>query len=51
MKKEYLVPEMEVVKLQMNQHLLDGSLPQGQGEMSADQADAPSWFGGNDEDW
>ena len=42
MKKTYINPEMEIVKMKIQQHLLDGSVVEGPGyggEGSADEAE------------
>ena len=57
MKKEYINPEIEVVRLTMNQHLLDGSpLDQTEDEapVSGESYDALSsgfFDNGGSEDW
>ena len=51
MKKEYINPEMEIIKIQ-TMSVLAQSLGQGQGEKPADDADASRWFdNGGSEDW
>ena len=56
MKKEYINPEMEVVRLTMNQHLLEGSDPDvvvnTGGSVDAGSVGASEWFdNGGSEDW
>jgi len=39
--KEYMAPEMEVIKLQIHQHLLEGSIPDEVPGDGGDGADVP----------
>ena len=54
-KKEYINPEIEIVKLEMHQVLSSTSNPDvtidQSGSVDADKVEAPSWFGGDDQDW
>lgn len=57
-KKYYDAPQMEIVNIQISQHLLDGSpntetLGQGEGTLGAGDSDASMWFDNGDsgEDW
>jgi hypothetical protein len=56
-KKYYDAPQMEIVNIQVGQHLLDGSpvdeLLRGNGGMDAGSSDASSFFdnGDNSENW
>lgn len=49
MKKTYIIPEMEIVKLNACQQLLSGSnIDMGSGDVDPDIADAPEFFGDDD---
>lgn len=56
-KKYYDSPQMEIVNIQIGQHLLDGSpveeLGRGSGTKKGDDSDASLFFdnGGNSENW
>ena len=53
MKKEYINPEMEIVNIQITQQMLAGSIDTvNPGEtVTPGTEDAPSFFGGDSEDW
>lgn len=55
MKKEYINPVMEVVMLQSNNAILAGSDPQPVDENATSHDgvydEAPTFFGGSNEDW
>ena len=51
MKKTYINPNMEVVKLQMHQHLLDGSLTVTFGSGTKTGGDACGHENDDDFDW
>mgnify|MGYP006916043712 CR=1 FL=1 len=53
-KKYYDSPQLEIVNIQIGQHLLDGSqLGRGSGGKKGDDSDASLFFdnGGNSENW
>lgn len=52
MKKKYITPDMEMVNIQISQHMLTGSLDKGTGGKSANESDASFWYDEEDgEDW
>lgn len=50
MKKNYMTPDMEIVKIQTGQFLLDGSINRGSGTKSAKDSDASYYYDEDDED-